>query len=209
MQQRPGNAVATSIVPFLILVVVFALFDPFHDSGLWVYGMSAVATGFCVAKMNEPTKKPAPKKPPDLAAAFRAGEESAVTKKRPASVAPRVNPRLARAQRVWAMERDRHRAVVDLRLRPPSVPASHHQEVRGVHHPRGSGRARKARAVRSEQGHGSRSRTCTRSSAQAQEAHQDQAVHRSRQHHATRGTSGLGGRSYRPCAPKRSHGLAV
>jgi len=110
MQQRrgpAGNAVATSVVLFLILVVVFAVFDPFHGNGLWVYGMSAVATAFCVGKINsQPAKKPAPKKPPDLAAAFRAGEESAVPKKLPASVAPRVNPRLARAQRIWAMERE-------------------------------------------------------------------------------------------------------
>ena len=106
MQHRQGNALGTAIVTYLIFVVIFAVFDPFHNSGLWVYGMSAVATGLCATRMNETAKKSAPKKPVDLAAAFRAGKESAVPKKLPARVAPRVNPQLARAQRVWAMEKD-------------------------------------------------------------------------------------------------------
>src|SRR5271165_5189062 len=86
MQHRQGNALATAIVTYLIFVVIFALFDPFRNSGLWVYGMSAVATAFCIGKVNsQPAKKPAPKKPP-------------------AGVA--LDPRLARAQKVWAAEKE-------------------------------------------------------------------------------------------------------
>ena len=62
---------------FFLSVVIFALADPFHSSGLWVYGMSALVT--CLVAKGH-------------------------TKSRPKKV--KADPTLARARRVWAAERE-------------------------------------------------------------------------------------------------------
>jgi len=131
MQQRrgaAGNAVATAVVLFLIMVVVFAVFDPFH-SGLWVYGGAAVATWLLITKIQGKAEPKAPGADAEEAAwvadqAVRVAHVRAKEEAEKALWAPEPKPpkpvqakpisepssrpgsRLARAQRVWQMERE-------------------------------------------------------------------------------------------------------
>jgi hypothetical protein len=64
MQLRGTALLKTAVVGYLLCVIVFALLDPFHNSGVWVYGMSALVTvaGAMEARKPRPVK-PAPSSP--------------------------------------------------------------------------------------------------------------------------------------------------
>lgn len=91
-------------VLFLILVIFFALVDPFHHppwAGLWVYGLSALVT------LTAAKGKPKPR--------------------------PREVPLLERARRVWAAEREcgmEPSEIFGLRPPPPEPPVVIHKVPR-------------------------------------------------------------------------------
>jgi hypothetical protein len=54
MQLRGTALLKAAVVGYLLCVIVFALFDPFHNSGVWVYGMSALVTVGGVIQARKP-----------------------------------------------------------------------------------------------------------------------------------------------------------
>lgn len=77
MQLRGTALLKTAVVGYLLCVIVFALLDPFHNSGVWVYGMAGLVTVGGVRQARKPRAvKPAPGSP------------------------------IERARRVWAIERE-------------------------------------------------------------------------------------------------------
>lgn len=77
MQLRGKELLSAATLAFFLSVIVFACFDPFGSSGLWVYSMSALVTVGVVRQARKPRAvKPAPSSP------------------------------LQRARHVWAIERE-------------------------------------------------------------------------------------------------------